>query len=66
MILNQCRLKKEVELEPRGDELIIRSVSRRRRGWEEAFGRMAEKGDDVLLDQEATPASSWDVTEWRW
>jgi hypothetical protein len=35
-------------------------------GWEEAFGDMAEQGDDRLLDEEVLESSEWDEAEWRW
>lgn len=35
-----------------------------REGWEESFAEMAERGDDRLLDAEAT--TEWDETEWEW
>jgi hypothetical protein len=35
-----------------------------RQDWDAAFERMAESGDDSLLDPE-TP-TDFDVTEWEW
>ncbi len=35
-----------------------------RKNWDKAFEKMAQRGDDVLLDE--SPISSWDVTEWEW
>jgi len=37
----------------------------RRAGWDAAFRKMAERGDDALLDAKP-PASSWDAEEWDW
>jgi hypothetical protein len=37
-----------------------------REGWREAFRRMAESGDDGLLDGSAPALSSWDKDEWEW
>jgi antitoxin MazE len=45
----QCHLQDEVELEVRGDHLEVRPATKPRSGWEEAFRRMHEQGDDVLL-----------------
>ncbi len=39
--------------------------SRPRDGWDEAFRRMAESGDDAMLDGDAS-MSEWDDTEWEW
>lgn len=36
----------------------------RRVGWNEAFTKMAEKKDDILLDSFDT--TSWDNVEWKW
>ena len=63
-ILKQCHLGEDVELEPRENELVIKSLEKTRKGWAEAFGKMAVNKDDALLD----PASitPWDKTEWKW
>lgn len=43
------------------------SPKKPREGWEEAFRKMAENGDDELLDKEALyKQSSWDDKEWVW
>lgn len=64
--LEQCRLKKEVDLEVRGANLVVRPVVASRAGWDEAFRSMAERGDDRLLDADAHSQTIWDKTEWRW
>lgn len=48
--LEQSRVGEEVELEVRGNQILIRPASRPRDGWEEAFHLMAEQGDERLLD----------------
>jgi len=63
-ILEQCRLHDEVEMEVRDDCLLIRGVAEPRSGWDEAFRRMHELGDDLPLDEGTSPAPRWDVTEW--
>ncbi len=45
---------------------MVRTASHPRAGWAEAFQRMAETGDDALLDAESLVASDWDETEWQW
>jgi hypothetical protein len=35
-----------------------------RAGWTEEFRRMAERGDDTLLD--APTPTAWDEDEWEW
>ncbi|MCV3212059.1 hypothetical protein OGM63_00720 [Plectonema radiosum NIES-515] len=46
----QSGIHTEVEIEVDGDRLIIRAVTRLRLGWDEVFAAMAERYDDVLLD----------------
>ena len=65
-ILEQCGLDGEVELETKGDRLIVRSASKARAGWEEAFQSMATRGDDNMLDTEAFIETTWDKDEWEW
>jgi len=65
-LLEQCRLGDTVELEVQRDHLVIRPVAKPRSGWEEAFRRMAQQGDDALLDRESLSPTQWDRTEWEW
>jgi antitoxin MazE len=64
VLLDQVELGPEVEIAVQGDQLVIRSTSRPRDGWEEQFRVMAEHGDDQLLDDSVLTA--WDKTEWTW
>lgn len=65
-LLEQCGLQGDVELEVREGQLVLRSATRPRAGWDEAFRRMREHGDDVLLDRDSLPLTKWDRAEWRW
>ena len=65
-ILEQLALGEEVELSVRGDQLVIRPGKRPRSGWEDQFQRMAERGDDRLLDEETVSSTRWDQDEWEW
>ena len=65
-ILEQLALGEEVEISVRGDQLVIRPSKRSRSGWEEQFERMAERGDDRLLDEEAVRLTEWDEDDWQW
>jgi hypothetical protein len=47
-------------------ELVIRPNRQPREGWAEAFLKMANHGDDALLDPSAKANSSWDENEWEW
>lgn len=63
-LLEQTRLKGELEMEVQGSQIVIRSARRVREGWDEAFSRMAAMGDDALLDPPLP--TEWDQTEWEW
>ncbi|MTJ54738.1 AbrB/MazE/SpoVT family DNA-binding domain-containing protein [Anabaena sp. UHCC 0253] len=63
-LLEQSGITSEVEIEVQGNHFIIHPVKQVRRGWEQAFIEMAEKGDDILLDDINT--TEWDETEWQW
>ena len=65
-ILEQCHLNRDVELEPRGNHLVVRSVAKPRAGWDEAFQRMAERGDDTMLDGDSFAETLWEKDEWQW
>ena len=62
-LLDQCGFENEVELEVHDRELIIRSPRHPRKGWADAFQKMAETGDDDLLDAVET---EWGQGEWEW
>jgi antitoxin MazE len=63
-LLEQTGLRDEIEMEVRGSQLVIRAAKHARAGWEEAFAKMAARGDDRLLDPMA--ATEWDKSEWEW
>jgi len=65
LLLNQTDIGNEVELEVQENRIVIRSSKSSRYGWEEQFKKMAEQGDDYLLD-EAVQLTSWDEEEWEW
>jgi len=65
-VLHQCHLDGPVEVEVQGNQLVVRSASRPRSGWDEAFRAMHRAGDDRLLDHEHSSSARWDREEWRW
>ncbi len=65
-VIEQCGFENEVELEVHHHELVIRSSTRPREGWNTAFARMAERGDDELHDRVAESGPTWDEEEWEW
>lgn len=65
-LLEQCRLRDTVELEVDDGHLVIRPAERARAGWDEAFRKMADQGDDALFDRDSLSPTRWDQTEWEW
>jgi len=63
-LLEQARLREEVELEVLDNRLVISSPDHPRTGWEAAFRAMAAAGDDQLLD--APAPTTFDRTDWEW
>jgi antitoxin MazE len=75
--LEQIGISGAVEIEVQGDRIVIRAAQKPRAdwyvigaapkpraGWEEAFAKMAEQHDDVLLDDVTT--TEWEELEWQW
>ena len=65
-LLEQVGLSGTVQLEVEADCLILRPIRTPRQGWEAQFQRMAESGDDALLDADTPALTKWDETEWEW
>jgi antitoxin MazE len=63
-LLEQSGIHADVEIEVEGDRLIVRAAKQARAGWDDALAKMAEQGDDALLDPEIQ--TEWDKTEWQW
>lgn len=63
-LLEQIGISEAVEIEIQGDQIVIRAAVKPRVGWEEAFAKMAEQNDDVLLDDVTT--TEWEELEWQW
>jgi antitoxin MazE len=65
LLLDQTDLGEEVELEVQEGQIIIRAINHARYGWEEQFKKMAEQGDDRMLNDVLLP-TAWDEEEWEW
>ncbi|MFS8118415.1 MAG: AbrB/MazE/SpoVT family DNA-binding domain-containing protein [Microcoleus sp.] len=63
-LLEQIGICGEVEIEVEGDRIVICAARKPRAGWEEAFAKMAEQHDDVLLDGVST--TEWEGLDWQW
>jgi antitoxin MazE len=64
VLIDQVGLENQVEIAIEGAQLVIRSASRPRAGWEEQFRAMATNRDDRLLD--GNVPTKWDEIEWEW
>jgi antitoxin MazE len=64
-IIEQAGISEDVDIAVEDEKIIIRPISKHRAGWDEAFRKMAENTDDLLIDKEQT-APHWDETEWQW
>ena len=66
LLLEQAGLGEEVEIEARGGQLVIRPLRGPRADWDDAFSKMAVRGEDQLLDAESINPTRWDTEEWDW
>ncbi|MCI5180500.1 MAG: AbrB/MazE/SpoVT family DNA-binding domain-containing protein [Candidatus Electrothrix sp. AW5] len=64
-ILEQTGIMDDVEIEVEKNQIIIRPVKNAREGWDAAFKKMSEQGDDELLLGDNI-ANAWDEDEWQW
>ena len=63
-LLALCHIRNTVDLNVKGETIIIRPVKRRpRAGWEAAFKRMHQQGEDRPLIPEHLDL---DLGDWEW
>jgi len=65
-VIEQCHLHGAVDLEIQQGQLVIRSATKPRAGWDQAFEQMHRNGEDRLPDQESSASPTWDRSEWTW
>ncbi len=63
-LLEQSGICEDLEIEVQDSYLIIRAAPKSRIGWDKAFAVMAQREDDILLDNQIT--TEWDLVEWEW
>jgi len=61
LLLDQIELGEEVKLEMQEGQIVIRPIQSPRHSWDEWFAKMAQHGDDRLLDAEAVNLTNWDT-----
>ena len=64
LLLDQADLPDEVELRAEPGRLVVRAAARPRDGWAVKARAMHDHGDDDVLD--ASTATRFDATDWRW
>ena len=64
VVIDQLGLGGNVEIAVESDRLVIRSALRRRERWDEQFRKMAERGDDALLEKHQP--TDWEKAGWEW
>ena len=65
-ILEQTGIMDDVEMEVEKNQIIIRPVKNPRKGWDNAFKVMGEKGDDEPIIDDENISHTWDEEEWQW
>ncbi|HUG93214.1 MAG TPA: AbrB/MazE/SpoVT family DNA-binding domain-containing protein [Planctomycetaceae bacterium] len=65
-MLDEAGLSGQVEITAEEGALVIRPVKKPRAGWAAAFQKIAERGDDSLIDDAPPSLSDWDQDDWEW
>jgi antitoxin MazE len=64
-ILDRYGIKERVELVMKDKHFEVKAVKPPRQGWEQAFKRMHEQGDDQLLDHDVLDDDIFEDWEWE-
>ncbi|MDZ7859178.1 MAG: AbrB/MazE/SpoVT family DNA-binding domain-containing protein [Candidatus Krumholzibacteriota bacterium] len=65
-IIEQVGIEQDIEIIVEDNRLVISPAQRPRSDWLAAFQKMAERGDDKLLDLGEISPKKWDEEEWEW
>jgi len=66
-LIEQSGLSEDIELILKDNEIVLRSANGPRKNWDQAFRKMAEHGDNQLIDEDlAEVTNEWDESEWTW
>ena len=63
-LIEEAGLAEEVDVQIRGNALVITSPRQPRADWAKAAQKMRERGEDLPLDGSAN--TQFDDGEWRW
>jgi antitoxin MazE len=61
-MLEQSGISDRVEIEVQNNQIVITAAAKARVGWDEAFARMVDEGDEL---DPLTVTNDWDETEWE-
>jgi antitoxin MazE len=64
ILLEQSKLSGEVELEVRGESIVILPVRKPRENWDEAFEEVADDSDEEIIG--GNVQNDFDEEEWEW
>ena len=64
VLIEQAGLSEEVELEVRGNTIVIAASRAPREGWAQAAIDLVAAGGGALLD--STTSTKFDEAEWQW
>ena len=59
-LLEKYQIKDKVEIVLENDHILIKPISQPRLGWEKAFEKMHENGDDKLLMDDIFEDENWE------
>ena len=65
-LIEQLGIEEEIDIYVEDNRLIISRVAETRAGWGKSFKKMAENGDDKVIDGEGMAGTAWDGEEWEW
>ena len=65
-LIEETGLGEEVEIQVKGNRLIIAPAGRARADWAASFRKMARLGDDALIDGDVQVRTVWEEGEWEW
>ncbi|RZV38724.1 MAG: AbrB/MazE/SpoVT family DNA-binding domain-containing protein [Candidatus Acidulodesulfobacterium acidiphilum] len=65
-ILKQCNIEKELDLEVKDNEIILKPAKNKPRdGWDNAFKLMRRRNDDALIIDDALDLDGEENWEWK-
>ena len=64
LLLAQCGIKNEVEVEAVDGTIVLRPTKKPRAGWAESFAEMAKHSSDALILPDIK--NDFDEGEWEW